>query len=116
MADRFPSLDEFDAGQTEPSTSTGPSNFLARERAALGDDANLFGASTENTATGSATVADAADEEDDDDLLGGGMGSVNTTHHLTTNGDDGDMMDDFESSFPSMDTSNEAVAPGGTIT
>ncbi|KAK1070038.1 Clathrin light chain [Friedmanniomyces endolithicus] len=116
MADRFPSLDEFDAGQTEPSTSTEPSNFLARERAALGDDANLFGSSTDNTTTGSATVADAADEEDDDDLLGGGMGSTSTAQHHTTNGDDGDMMDDFESSFPSMDTSNEAVAPGGTIT
>lgn len=33
-----------------------------------------------------------------------------------TNGTDGDMMGDFEQSFPAVDTSNEAVAPGGTIT
>ncbi len=31
-----------------------------------------------------------------------------------TNGND--MMGDFESSFPTIDTNNEAVAPGGTIT
>lgn len=29
---------------------------------------------------------------------------------------DGDMMGDFESSFPAVDTQNNAVAPGGTIT
>ncbi|TKA72168.1 hypothetical protein B0A55_07879 [Friedmanniomyces simplex] len=50
MADRFPSLDDFDAGQTEPSASPAQSDFLARERAALGDDANLFASSTDNTA------------------------------------------------------------------
>ncbi|KAI7058817.1 hypothetical protein KC317_g21114, partial [Hortaea werneckii] len=49
MADRFPSLDEFDAGQTEPqgqpnvdTPTDEPSDFLARERAALGDDAQQF--------------------------------------------------------------------------
>lgn len=33
-----------------------------------------------------------------------------------TNTADGDMMGDFESSFPTIDTHNDAVAPGGTIT
>ncbi|KIE00446.1 clathrin light chain, partial [Metarhizium majus ARSEF 297] len=46
MADRFPSLDDFDSGaQTEiKNTSAEPSadDFLARERALLGDDAEQF--------------------------------------------------------------------------
>ncbi|KAG5953813.1 hypothetical protein E4U53_002420 [Claviceps sorghi] len=45
MADRFPSIDDFDAGaQTEINdSSTEPSaDFLARERALLGDDASQF--------------------------------------------------------------------------
>ncbi|SMR49255.1 unnamed protein product [Zymoseptoria tritici ST99CH_1E4] len=111
MADRFPSLDDFDAGKTEATgqssldalDSEEPSDFLARERAALGEDAELFASSADNTAT----VAD-ADDDDDDDLLGGGGGSSN--HDM--NG----AMDDFESSFPAVDTSKEAVAPGGSIT
>ncbi|KAK5109114.1 hypothetical protein LTR62_007476 [Meristemomyces frigidus] len=119
MADRFPSLDDFDAGQTEtqghPATSAlddEPSDFLARERAALGDDAQQFSTTTDNTAT----VADA--DDDDDDLLGGGGGMH--TGPSVQNGasamDNDDMMGDFESSFPAVDTRNEAVAPGGTIT
>lgn len=108
MADRFPSLDEFDAGKTEAQGSSGnaldsteTSDFLARERAALGEDAEQFTTAQDNVAT----VADA----DEDDLLGGGA---------PTNGASagGDMMGDFESSFPAVDTSNEAVAPGGSIT
>lgn len=79
-----------------------PSDFLARERAALGDDAEMFTTSADNAAT----VADV--DEDDDDLLGGGGGGSAPAN--------GDMMGDFESSFPAVDTSNEAVAPGGTIT
>ncbi|KAF4121793.1 Clathrin light chain [Geosmithia morbida] len=46
MADRFPSLDDFDSGaQTDvKDTSVDPStdDFLAREKAALGDDADQF--------------------------------------------------------------------------
>ncbi|KAK4502359.1 hypothetical protein PRZ48_005784 [Zasmidium cellare] len=109
MADRFPSLDEFDAGQTEAKgdatldnlDSADTSDFLARERAALGEDADQFAISDDKAAT----VADAGD----DDLLGGGG---------PTNGNTagGDMMGDFESSFPAVDTTNEAVAPGGSIT
>ncbi|KAK4950638.1 Clathrin light chain [Elasticomyces elasticus] len=113
MADRFPSLDDFDAGQTTtsaPSSSTQPSDFLARERAALGDDADIFTSDNHNTAT----VAE-DDDDDDDDLLGGGMGGSSAP--TNNNGGMGeDMMGDFESSFPAVDTQNERVAPGGTIT
>ncbi|KAI5294788.1 hypothetical protein KEM52_003190 [Ascosphaera acerosa] len=92
MADRFPSLDEIDqvgllpadpnrtdspsAGQTEvkptPTGASGAadedaSDFLARERAALGDDADLFAADAPTTtATAGAGI--------DDDLLGGDVG------------------------------------------
>ncbi|KAK5682128.1 Clathrin light chain [Elasticomyces elasticus] len=110
MADRFPSLDDFDAGQTTTSApSTQPTDFLARERAALGDDADIFTSSNEPHNT--ATVADQDDDDDDDDLLGGG-GSTNQNGGSA----EADMMGDFESSFPAVDTQNERVAPGGTIT
>ncbi|GAB7347357.1 hypothetical protein MBLNU459_g4293t1 [Dothideomycetes sp. NU459] len=107
MADRFPSLDEIDAGQTETRgdaafdglESSEPSDFLSRERALLGDDANQFSTAADN----SATVQDG-----DDDLLGGGGGY--------SDGPANDDMGGFESSFPAIDTSNDAVAPGGTIT
>ncbi|EME45644.1 hypothetical protein DOTSEDRAFT_71369 [Dothistroma septosporum NZE10] len=111
MADRFPSLDEFDAGQTEAQGSSSlhnleseePSDFLARERAALGEDAEQFTTDADRTAQ----VAD-----DDDDLLGGGSAPMHATNGDSAN----DMTGDFESSFPAVDTRNEAVAPGGTIT
>ncbi|KAK3366018.1 clathrin light chain [Lasiosphaeria ovina] len=95
MADRFPSLDDFDSGaQTEikdASTAPSASNFLEREKAILGDDANQF-----------ATVEDAG-FDDDDDLLGGGIGA--------TGGDAA-----FESQFPDITSGSEGVAPGGTVT
>ena len=76
----------------------------------MGEDAHEFSTSADNTAT-------VDDEDDEDDMLGGGGGGA---AHITHNGNnDGDMMgdfEDFESSFPAVDTSNEAVAPGGTIT
>lgn len=49
-------------------------------------------------------------DEDDDDLLGGGGGGGGGQAMADTNGD---MMGDFESDFPAVDTGNEAVAPGG---
>ncbi|PIA94753.1 Clathrin light chain [Cercospora beticola] len=112
MADRFPSLEEFDEGKTEATGASAlddvdePSDFLARERAALGEDAEQFTSSADNTAT----VADA--DDDDDDLLGGGGPAPSNGFPA---GND-DMMGDFESSFPSVNTQNEQVAPGGTIT
>ena len=53
--------------------------------------------------------------DDDDDLLGGGMSAPSAP----SNGNFGDFSDDvgdFESSFPAVDTQNEAVGSGGTIT
>ncbi|KAI1497161.1 clathrin light chain [Biscogniauxia marginata] len=97
MADRFPSLDDFDSGaQTEIKEAGSPSadDFLARERALLGDDATQFATGTE-----SAALADPTS----DDLLGGGEG-----------GNVGSPA--FESQFPDINTGNEQVAPGGSIT
>jgi len=103
MADRFPSLEEFDSGaQTETQgdsnfdldpTSTTGDDFLSRERAALGEDATQFSTGQDNAAFV---------EDGNDDLLGGGDGGEEVT--------------EFESSFPAIDTRNENVAPGGTIT
>ncbi|TVY25580.1 Clathrin light chain [Lachnellula hyalina] len=95
MADRFPSLEDFDSGaQTQESGTpgTGGDDFLAREKALLGDDADQFATGNDNAAFV---------EDGDDDLLGGGGGEEVT---------------EFESSFPVIDTRNDAVAPGGSIT
>ncbi|KAJ5090219.1 Clathrin light chain [Penicillium argentinense] len=93
MADRFPSLEDFSEGQTEviDNTGVGQDDFLARERAALGEDADQFATPQDNVAGG------------DDDLLGGG-----------SNDTPAEEIGQFESSFPSMETQaqNERVAPG----
>ncbi|KAJ5899762.1 Clathrin light chain [Penicillium taxi] len=99
MADRFPSLEDFAEGQTEVPQSINTDaddDFLARERAALGEDADQF-------ATPQDHVADGVIE---DDLLGG--------DNIQSN----EGIGEFESAFPSMETQtqNERVAPGGTIT
>lgn len=64
MADRFPSLEDFDAGaQTDVKvTSAEPStdDFLAREKALLGEDASQFATSQDAAALGEAS----------DDLMG----------------------------------------------
>ena len=75
-----------------------PSDFLARERAALGEDANQFSTTGDNN---NATV-----EDDDNDLLGGGDDSLPAA--APSGGDMGDL-GDFESSFPSIDTQNEVL-------
>ena len=132
MADRFPSLDDFDAGkqrhthhassfvanilpgQTEAQGGQSsieadePSDFLARERAALGEDAGQFSTTADNTAT----VADV--DEDDDDLLGGGGGGMGAP--MSMNGGGMGDMGDFESSFPAVETGNQGVGQDGTIT
>jgi hypothetical protein len=107
MADRFPSLEDFDSGggfqspttllrkhtnsasdakgasalDLDP-TATSGEDFLTRERAALGDDATLFASGNDS----------AAFVEDDDDLLGGGGGN--------------EEIHEFQSSFPAIDTRN----------
>lgn len=67
------------------------SDFLSRERAALGADADQF-AQTGNVL--SVTV-----QGGDDDLLGGGDQM------------DGDSINQFQSSFPAVDTRNEVSMP-----
>jgi hypothetical protein len=69
-----------------------PSDFLARERALLGDDADQFATPADNAAT----------VDDDDDLLGGGQSYQASSDHE---------MGGFESSFPAIDTSNEVSFP-----
>jgi hypothetical protein len=68
----------------------GPDDFLSRERALLGDDADLFASSNDKLATV---------EDDDDDLLGG-----STSFQANVGGEE---ISGFESSFPAIDTSNE---------
>lgn len=68
-------------------------DFLARERAALGDDAELFTSGNEPRQT---TV-----EDGDDDLLGGDFGGSSQPQAGQY-----DELDTFESSFPAVDTSN----------
>lgn len=98
MADRFPSLEDFSEGQTEVVDNNvgGDDDFLARERAALGEDADQFATPQDNVAEGL---------EGGDDLLGGDEVPS-------------EELGQFESSFPSVETQtqNERVAPGGTIT
>jgi len=98
MADRFPSIEDFDSDsqvQQPKGDSTfeaaGPEDFISREKALLGDDAEQFTSNNDS----------AAFVDSDGDLLGGG-------------GDE--PVTEFESAYPSLESRNEAVAPGGTIT
>ena len=100
MADRFPSLEDIDVGQTEVRGEAG-SSFLDRERALLGDDADLFATSKDQQAT-VATV-----EDGDGDLLGGGEDY--SGGHATSGGVD--ELNGFESSFPAIDTQNDVRSP-----
>ncbi|GJD03775.1 Clathrin light chain [Colletotrichum higginsianum IMI 349063] len=94
MADRFPSLEDFDSGAQTDIKDSGASpsadDFLAREKALLGEDANQF-----------ATAGDsAAFNAGDDDLLGGG-GSGNVISEEST----------FESQFPDLANQNDVRLP-----
>lgn len=111
MADRFPSLDDFSSdaigAQGDSQLDLGPdADFLAREKAALGDDADFF-ASPNDKLHVSGTVHDV----DDNDLLGGGESAMDGEGAFG-----GSEMSDFQSSFPAIDNSNAQVGPGGTIT
>lgn len=74
--------------QTEAQGDAGivADDFLAREKALLGDDANQFSSGNDNAAFV---------EDGDDDLLGGGGGGAD------------EEVTEFESSFPAIDTQNE---------
>ncbi|KAL9112540.1 MAG: hypothetical protein Q9227_003111 [Pyrenula ochraceoflavens] len=101
MADRFPSIEDLDSGDAPMQTNGGGdgSSFLDRERAALGEDANQFATAGDNAATV---------EDGGDDLLG-----EDSTFTQPAGGEE---ISTFESSFPAVDTTNDAVGPGGTIT
>jgi len=105
MADRFPSIEDIDGGQSEAFDGAGEGSFLDRERAILGQDAEQFG-STQGPTNNATTV-----EDDDGDLLGGD--DFGGDNRAATVGND---LNEFESSFPAIDTQNESVGPGGTIT
>lgn len=77
-------------GQTEvvENNAADTDDFLSRERAALGDDADQF-----------ATPNDQAAVVEDDDLLGGGETITQPADSAEISG--------FESSFPAIDTQNE---------
>lgn len=80
--------DDGDFGNMQDGAAEG-GDFLSRERAALGDDADLF--------TSSGDVPSVSVQNgDDDDLLGGGQ----------TNGTNDDM-NQFQRSFPAVDTRND---------
>jgi len=87
-----------DAGQTEVrgADASGGSDFLARERALLGEDADLFSSGNDTRQT---TVEDG---DGDDDLLGGDFSSG--PQHAPVAHDD---FDTFESSFPAVDSTND---------
>lgn len=66
-------------------------DFLSRERALLGDDADQFASANDKLATV---------EDGDDDLLGGG----GTEFQANVGGEE---IMGFESSFPAIDTTND---------
>ena len=68
-------------------------DFLTRERAALGDDADFFTSANDNTV--SANVQE-------EDLLGGDYSGGQHEGHNT-----GEEITEFESSFPAVNTHNE---------
>lgn len=69
----------------QPQETSAGDDFLAREKALLGDDADQFATGNDNAAFV---------EDGDDDLLGGG-------------GNDNEEVTEFESSFPAIDIRNE---------
>lgn len=67
-------------------------DFLARERAMLGDDAEQFATSQDHVAT--------TENVDDDDLLGGAEAAPSGSPAR-------EEISGFESSFPALETQNE---------
>ncbi|KHJ30445.1 putative clathrin light chain [Erysiphe necator] len=104
MADRFPSLEEFDTAQIDaPSVSSfGPAStddFLSREKALLGDDANQF--TTQNDMM-------AFVPEENNVILGEGFPTIQ--------GGGDEELSAFTSSFPAIDVRNNNIAHTETIT
>lgn len=101
MVDRFPSLEELDSAvHTEaqdltPFETAGVDDFLSREKALLGDDADQFTSGQENIEF----LADGPPELLNEDLL------TNENNEAVIN---------FESSFPDIDSRNQNIASGAT--
>lgn len=89
----------FGAGETDvrPDSTAAEGSFLERERAVLGEDAELFAA---NDKPGAATVEDGGG-----DLLG--EDGDFTSAPAQQSGEPQKDLDDFESSFPAIDTQND---------
>ena len=118
MADRFPSIEDLDAGMLAPVIAMPASltfvvgdseiqaqptggNFLEREREMLGEDADFFSTNDTPAQTQGASVEDG----DDDDLLGSGGDDFSAPQPSGAQ-DDNDM-DGFKSAFPAIDTRND---------
>lgn len=99
MADRFPSIEDLDSGAQHSEAPAGGS-FLDRERAVLGDDADLFSSGEQQRATV---------EDGDNDLLGGDFSEIQQPSA------DADELDGFESSFPAIDTRNDVCCTPSSL-
>ncbi|KAI1003921.1 hypothetical protein K3495_g4287 [Podosphaera aphanis] len=104
MADRFPSLEELDSGTSAETQGvplafvpTSPDDFLSREKAVLGDDADQFTTGNDNAAF----LVDGSD-----DLIGTGTGAYEESEEVSR----------IESSFPAIFTENENTNPSVAIT
>jgi hypothetical protein len=96
----FPQGAECLLGDSEVRTDqTGGGDFLERERAALGEDADLFSAN--DAPKQSATVEDGGD----DDLLGGD--DFSAPQQPSSGPNNNNDIGDFESSFPAIESQNE---------
>ncbi|KAI9831636.1 MAG: hypothetical protein M1826_003245 [Phylliscum demangeonii] len=127
MAERYPTIEDFDAGQTQPrdnvpidvdpTASTKP-DLRAREKAELGDDADFFAAADAHeqdhghAAASGGRTADAVDGEHD--LLGDYNDGPDGSSGLDLDG--AALSSTFQGAFPALDTHNSNIGPGGTIT
>ncbi len=86
-------------GETDVRAQPTGGDFLERERAALGDDADFFSTNDTPAQNQGARVEDG----DDDDLLGGD----DDFPAPQASGTQDDDLDGFESSFPAIDARND---------
>ena len=98
--------------QLDPTTSSDV-DFLVREKAALGDDADLF-ASADVKQHRSARVQDNDDDDDDDDDDDGDDDDLLGADHSSVKKGDlaGEAMSDFQSSFPAINADNSVRGSG----
>ena len=87
-------------GETQARAEPTGGDFLERERAVLGDDADFFTSNDIPAHGQGAQVEDA-----DDDLLGGDGEDFSAPAQASASRDDD--FDGFENSFPAIDTRNE---------